>query len=731
MRLLCRYAGGLACLVTALALVACGGGPGSQPEPKQIEDSTLEVGKSLDIPLGDKFSGEDLTYDAKSNRPAVATVKVDNDKDTLTVTAVGPGKATITVIAKNSQGEANQTFTVTVPPPASEATAPTVKTGAPSTVSVVIGTPRTVDLSTVFDGATSYAATSSTPAVATESVSGGTLTITGSNVGPAIITVTGTNTAGSTEHPIAVAVTAPQPETTAPTVKTGAPSTVSVVIGTPWTVDLSTVFDGATSYTAESSATTIATESVSGGTLTITGVSSGPATITIVATNDAGTATHQIAVTVTVPVTTPPTTTTPTPSTLTIERNESSKRTLTAGQTLKSPDKAAVDVERDTTETGNVWIITALRKGTYTITIFNGDGTPAGNIEVVIPNSLPLRLHQTPDGAAPLPNPVVCDATNASPCGTPSPIGTDGRFETTGLNLTTYFEDPDPDDGTTADPLDYKVENNLPSWILMDAKNGFAELTDDDPGQLTFEVLEKQLSEDRKFTVTLYAVDDSGGTSQRPVVIELTAPDGGPAISNYTVRQAPNGDLNREGTLKVGPRMGVYHTLTFQRAAEDHVGFRFASLKVDSLVKLGDLYLDATANETAETITTGTGTGTFVAGDPIPKWVKANPDANPPIAGSDVNSDYYLLKSSGDVEVKWNDTPALNGDPKIDFRLTGTGRGTITIEYHVWKYTGSDDLTDTTKGNVADKAVESISLDIVTCNSPPDPLSHCPGAPSS
>ena len=65
--------------------------------------------------------------------------------------------------------------------------------------------------------------------------------------------------------------------------------------------------------------------------------------------------------------------------------------------------------------------------------------------------------------------------------------------------------------------------------------------------QLRFEVLKDPLSEDREFTVTLYAVDDSGGTSQRPVVLELTAPDIEPALSNYTVTQAPNGDLNRAG----------------------------------------------------------------------------------------------------------------------------------------------------------------------------------------
>ena len=258
----------------------------------------------------------------------------------------------------------------------------------------------------------------------------------------------------------------------------------------------------------------------------------------------------------------------------------------------------------------------------------------------------------------------------------------------------------------------------------MDAKTGFATLHN---AQLRFEVLEQQLLEDRKFTVTLYAVDDSGGTSQRPVVLELTAPMGVPDTSEYQVRQAPNGDLNREGTLRVGPRMvSGYHTLTFRMAADDHSGFRFASLKAASLVKAGDLYL--TTQDDVDTITASTSETTYVDGDPgIPKWVKADP---PSIEGDAVNSDYYLLKSSGDVEAKWNSNPALNGDPKIDFRLTGTGRGTITIEYHVWKYTGSVVLIDTTttKGNAADKATESISLDIVTCNSPPDPLSDCPGA---
>ena len=68
---------------------------------------------------------------------------------------------------------------------------------------------------------------------------------------------------------------------------------------------------------------------------------------------------------------------------------------------------------------------------------------------------------------------------------------------------------------------------------------------------------------------------------------------------NIRSMQALNGDLNRKGTLRVGPRMvSGYHTLTFQMAADDHPGFRFASLKAASLVKVGDLYLRVSESAT-------------------------------------------------------------------------------------------------------------------------------------
>ena len=159
--------------VIAMALVACGAGPGATQDPVEIPDITLKVGGVYTTSLADKFSGTDLTYSATPDKPSVATATYDKDKDILTVTAVGPGTATITVTATNPQGSAPQTFTVTVPPPEDdepEPGAPTVITDAPASVDVDQGDTETVTLSRVFTGEDlEFNASSSDPAVATAS----------------------------------------------------------------------------------------------------------------------------------------------------------------------------------------------------------------------------------------------------------------------------------------------------------------------------------------------------------------------------------------------------------------------------------------------------------------------------------------------------------------------------------------------------------------------------------
>ena len=396
---LCRYAGGLACLVTVLALAACGAGPGSttQADAKVIGNIAFQQRETIRrIPLVDKFTGKDLTYTATSDKPTVATVEVDNDEDILTVTAVGAGTATITVTAKNPNGEAKQSFTVTVP---------TAPMEIPDFPYLEEDATRTIRLGDKFSGENlTYGASSSNVRVATATVDNTADTITVTAVGPGTATITVTATAqGSATQTKTFTVTVPEAASaeTAPTVKTDATSTVSVAVGATSTVTLSTVFDGATSYTATSSASIIATASESGGTLTIRGVSIGSATVTVTATNTAGSSpAHAIAVTVTAPATTTPT---PTPtnnpsscaSPLEIQRDDHADCTLPNDHSLvySVPDGEEERVRvngPDSSETRNVWTITAIRKGTPVVQIRDNDtGNTVGEITVVVPNSPP------------------------------------------------------------------------------------------------------------------------------------------------------------------------------------------------------------------------------------------------------------------------------------------------------------------------------------------------------
>ena len=531
---------------------------------------------------------------------------------------------------------------------------------------------------------------------------------------------------------VAIALAAcetPAPGIAAPTVSKEIGDISSLAKDTSETVSLSDAFKGEklTFSPPRSSNLNVAIPTITADnrSIIIRAIGPGTATITVTATNSGGRVSQSFKVTVPQPTTLPPPPPPPppeeTPADLNIKLGESAEYTSSAGQRLESTDKSSVSVEQ---RTKTVWVITALKKGIHTITIFSGTER-AGYIVVEVPNSRPSRIHEydhdTDDDTPKIsvPTPVKDGIVIAST--------TDRRFTATvGNGLKSFFTDPDIDDRET---LRYRIANKPPSWILINAKDGFVH---PDDGPLLFEVLDKQLTEDRTFMVTLHAVDGSGGESTRSLVIEIVAPEGAaPLVSNYEVRQAPNGDLNRKGTLRVGPRMvSTWHTLKFLRAAVDHAGFRFASLKAASLVKAGDLYLGTDDNDKVEDITTVA--DTFEDGETVNVFLKDDPETeviDGTTAGMD---DYYLLKSSGDVEARWNTGTggaALNGDPKIEFRLTGTGTGRITIEYHVWKYTGSVPITDGTKGNVADKAVESISLDIVICNSPPDLLSDCPGAP--
>ena len=580
--------------------------------------------------------------------------------------------------------------------------APTVKDGAAKAVGFNQGQEtRAITLSGVFTGEnlTFSAPESSTPAVATASIANGTLIITAVSPGTATITVTATNAGGSVKHEITVTVPEPttsEPEPGAtPTVKADAPDSVEFDQGqTTRTVTLDTVFEEQNlEFTETSSDPDVATASITtNGILVIRAGDPGEATITVTATNAGGrSASHRIAVNVPEPTTTtqdpPPTTTS---ASLTIKLGESTTRTLPGTQTLQPPASGGVEVEPSPDgETGNVWLITALKKGTHTIAIFSGGAKPekVGSIVVEVPNSPPVRKHDVDHPTLPTTDGIE-DTNNLY------------NTVTSALDLYSFFNDPDGDE------LRFRV-GSKPSWVLINSKDGFVET--DDPNtntegfqatDLTFEVLEKPADKTpavTKFDISLYAVDDSGSISSRPVIITLPAAAGmTPRIRAYSVQQASNGNL---GTLEVGPRLGVDHTVTFD-APTGETGFAFAN---DLVERWKDHLEDGqTAGTTKE--------------EPSPV----------------VGSSFFAIKASDGIVAAWDSTAtALDGNPKVTLNLEKARSGWIDIEYTLWKATDkkADGTTTPPADDTPDKvsAKRRLTVRVVTCSSPPNPLSDCPG----
>ena len=263
-----------------------------------IEAATISEGGTHEVAASDYFSGEGVTYAAGSSDAAVATVAVSGAA--VTVTAVAVGSATVTVTATNSGGSAEQSFAVTVLPPA-----PTT-VGSIEAATISEGGTHEVAASDYFSGeGVTYAAESSDAAVATVAVSGAAVTVTAVAVGSATVTVTATNTGGSAEQSFAVTVLPPVPS--APTAISSIEA-ATITEGETHLVTASGYFAGeGVTYGAESSDSEVASAEVSGAAVTVTAVAVGSATVTVTATNTGGSAEQSFAVTVLPPVPSAPT----------------------------------------------------------------------------------------------------------------------------------------------------------------------------------------------------------------------------------------------------------------------------------------------------------------------------------------------------------------------------------------------------------------------------------------
>ena len=215
-------------LLTALAgVLSCGGGPAPQeppppPPPRppvapvpvgSIAAQTLDVGETVRLDVSSYFRDPDggaLTYAAASQAPGV--VSVSQLGSVLTLVGVAEGTATVTVTATDPAGLSaaqNVAVTVSMPNRAPEAV------GSIPAQSLEGGARVALDVSSYFrdpDGdVLTYAAASNNTGVATASISGSRVTVTGVAVGSATVTVTASDPAGLTATQT-IAVTVQHPD---------------------------------------------------------------------------------------------------------------------------------------------------------------------------------------------------------------------------------------------------------------------------------------------------------------------------------------------------------------------------------------------------------------------------------------------------------------------------------------------------------------------------------------
>ena len=408
-----------------------------------------------------------------------------------------------------------------------------------------------------------------------------------------------------------VACETPAPGVAAPTVSEELPDISSLAADTSRNVGLSNAFNGEKlEYSVRSNnlGVAIAQTDDDNRSIVIRAIGPGTATITATATNSGGSATQSFKVTVPRPTPVPTPVPTPEPTleptsdnpsdcpsslprsggmfkvTLEITRGLSGKCTLPANHSLiyDYNDEMDDDLNKKVSVygpgEGNVWTITALKKGRPVVKINNDQtGETEGEITVIVPNTPPRLTRSEPvgDGTDDL-MPGQNEATYA--------------YITNNLNPGGHFEDVDPED----DPTDaqgaqgffrFKVLQK-PDGVVIDTDRGFVAVRVGDTGEFNSDLTNGPINmravilknpnpdatpPDDTFDILLHAYDRDNDESDNPVTLRFKARD--PQAGSYSVERDDDGKFK---TLTIGNRIGVEHTIDFDTNGLTN-GFDFVS----------------------------------------------------------------------------------------------------------------------------------------------------------
>ena len=263
-------------------------GPNQAPQPVgSIAPQALVAGDSVTVNVAAFFTdpdGDTLTYRATTSDAGVATASVS--ASIVTVAGVGAGTASVTVTASDPDGlTAAQEISVTVEGPNQAPRA----VGTIDALTLLVGAEVTTDVASYFDDpdgdVLTFMAATSDDAVATASVSGSQVAVTGVAVGTANITITAHDPDGlSAMQTMGVTVSMNNPPTVI-----GGIDDQTLTVGDIFMAEVAELFEDPEgddlTFSAASSDTAAATVSVEGSSLTVAAMAEGSTTVTVTATD--------------------------------------------------------------------------------------------------------------------------------------------------------------------------------------------------------------------------------------------------------------------------------------------------------------------------------------------------------------------------------------------------------------------------------------------------------------